>query len=63
MGNLVIGKTEQADSCGQVAPDCVPKGGAGNHGQYGHIVIEFQSHRLFVGVRALPYYTVHIVYY
>jgi hypothetical protein len=25
MGNLAIEKTEQADSCGQVAPDCVPE--------------------------------------
>jgi hypothetical protein len=25
MGKIVIGKTERADSCGQVAPDCVPE--------------------------------------
>lgn len=64
MGNLVIAFQAHVESCGQVAPGCVPEsGGQAVIGNMGNLDMRFKSLRLIVGVRALPYYTVHIVYY
>ena len=64
MGKMVIVFQAHVESCGLVAPDCVPDSrGWAVIGNLGNLDMRFKSLRLIVGAQALPYYTVRIVYY